>query len=351
MICTWMNLRNGMILTGFLDGNNFVEMKTEYNNIIQKMNFRIIKLILVLSAVSGLMNCRDKPQRYVAITFDDLPVVCRCENNAERMEITEKLINIFTTCDIPVVGFVNEGKLESDGVLDSARIALLQKWLDAGYELGNHGHGHKNITDVSMAEYQQDILLGERITRPMAEKAGLPYRFFRHPYLSAGENLEVRNELDKFLREHNYRIAPQTITYQDYTFSGAYERALRNGDTTLAQRIRSAYLPYTLERWKAAEQQSRDLFGREIRQILMVHANTLNADAFGDVAEMMRKRGYKFITIDEALEDPAYSRPDSYDGHVGVTWLYRWAAEMGKQKSYGSSEVPEFVKNAGRRDY
>ncbi|MFC2123466.1 polysaccharide deacetylase family protein [Bacteroidota bacterium] len=306
---------------------------------------------LTFAAILSMVHCQEKPERYIAITFDDLPVVCRCENNAERMEITEKLLATFEKFDMPVFGVVTEQKLETEGVVDLERVALLQKWLEAGHELGNHGYAHEDINDITFDEYKQEIFLGERITRPLAKKAGLPFRFFRHPYLSAGDNLQVRKDLDEFLHEHNYEIAPNTITYQDYTFSGSYERALRKGDTILAQRIREAYLPYTLKRWEAAEKQSMDLFGREIKQILMIHANRINADAFGDVAKMMQDRGYTFISIDEALEDPAYSRPDTFDGHVGVTWLYRWAAEMGKKKSYGSTEVPQFVRDVSRQEY
>jgi len=314
-------------------------------------SFISLNLYLCFAAILTMEQCQEKPKRFIAVTFDDLPVVCRCDNNAERLEITEKLLTVFERFDMPVLGVVTEQKLEKNGVVDPDRVALVEQWLAEGYELGNHGYAHKDINDITFEEYQQEILLGERITRPLAETAGLPYRFFRHPYLSAGNNLHIRRKLNDFLSEHNYRIAPNTITYQDYTFSGAYEKALKQGDTAVAERILDAYLSYTLKQWEKAEKQSHDLFGREIRQILMVHANRLNADSFGDVAEMMQERGYKFVTIDEAMEDPVYDRPDSYDGNVGVTWLYRWAVELGKQESYGNIEVPQFVLDVAKRDY
>ena len=307
------------------------------------MSMLKIFLLSLVYSISSMALGQSEVKRFVSITFDDLPVVCRCAGDAERHDITDKLLSTFKKFEMPILGVVNEQKLETNGVTDPAKVALIQKWLDAGHELGNHGYAHKNINELSMAEYQDEIRLGERTTRPLALKAGIPYRFYRHPFLSAGDNLQVRQTLDTFLRAHNYTVAPNTITYQDYTFSGAYESALRNGDTLLARQIREAYLPYTLSRWEAAEQQSRDLFGREIRQILMVHANRLNADAFGDVADMMKNRGYVFVSIDEAMKDPVYARPDSYDGKVGVTWLSRWAAEMGRKNSYGSNQVPEFV--------
>jgi len=319
------------------------------NSYLVKTSLLSFILIVCLSTIlSGTSVGQQAPRRYVAITFDDLPVVCQCENDAERMEITEKLIATFKKYKMPILAVVNEQKLESNGIVESARVALLQKWLDAGFELGNHGYSHKNINEISFEDYKNEILKGERVTRPLSQKAGLPYRFYRHPYLSAGDNLQIRKDLDTFLKSHNYVIAPNTITYQDYTFSGAYDAALRKGDTQLAQRIREAYLPYTLSRWEAAEKQSVALFGREIKQILMVHANRINADAFDEVAKAMQDRGYFFISIDEAMKDPAYARPDSFDGKVGVTWLSRWSAEQGKTSSSGGTQVPEFVLEAAR---
>ena len=307
-------------------------------------------LILFLSTIlPGISVGQQVPKRYVAITFDDLPVVCQCKDDSERMAITEKLIATLKKYKMPILGVVNEQKLESNGIVEPARVALLQKWLEAGFELGNHGYSHKNINEVSFEDYKNEILKGERVTRPLARKAGVPYRFYRHPYLSAGDNLQIRRDLDIFLKSNGYVIAPNTITYQDYTFSGAYEAALRKGDTELAQRIREAYLPYTLSRWEAAEKQSITLFGREIKQILMVHANRINADSFDEVAKVMQDRGYIFISIDEAMQDPAYARPDSFDGNVGVTWLSRWSAELGKSYSNSGAQVPEFVLEASRR--
>ena len=48
-------------------------------------------------------------------------------------------------------------------------------------------------------------------------------------------------------------------------------------------------------------------------------ANALNADYFDKLAQMIEKRGYKFISLDEALKDKAYTSPDAYAGPAGIT--------------------------------
>ena len=42
----------------------------------------------------------------------------------------------------------------------------------------------------------------------------------------------------------------------------------------------------------------------------------------------MRQRGYTFVTLDEALADPAYRTPDLYTGDQGISWLHRWSIAL-----------------------
>jgi hypothetical protein len=93
------------------------------------------------------------------------------------------------------------------------------------------------------------------------------------------------------------------------------------------------------------ERESRALFGREIPQILLIHANSLNADAFGRLSAMMKARGYAYATLGEALEDPAYRSPDTFTGAGGISWLHRWALTRGGKGLVLPDEptVPKFV--------
>jgi len=98
------------------------------------------------------------------------------------------------------------------------------------------------------------------------------------------------------------------------------------------------------------ERNEQELFGRPIRHVLLVHANMLNAERFGDLAAMFERRGYRFITLDRALEDPAYASEDTYGGSGGITWLHRWALTRKMPKAFfaGEPETPPFVVNSAR---
>jgi hypothetical protein len=56
----------------------------------------------------------------------------------------------------------------------------------------------------------------------------------------------------------------------------------------------------------------------------------------------MRKRGYRFITLEDALSDQAYSLPDPYVGEEGANWLDHWAITRG-QPPQGVPAFPQAI--------
>src|SRR6185503_21107331 len=109
-----------------------------------------------------------------------------------------------------------------------------------------------------------------------------------------------------------------------------YDRASRRGDRRTARRVADAYVPYVESHVAYYEDLSRRLLGYEVRQTLVLHANSINADRFDAMALMLENRGYRFVTLERALEDPAYAAPDPYAREAGISWLQRWAINQGK---------------------
>ena len=65
-------------------------------------------------------------------------------------------------------------------------------------------------------------------------------------------------------------------------------------------------------------------FGRAIPQILLIHANELHTDALDALLTRIEQRGYRFVTLGDAMKDAAYSTPDDFVGSFGPSWLHRW---------------------------
>lgn len=299
--------------------------------------------ILVLAAACAPVAAEPGP---VAVTFDDLPLQGSSGRPvAELIRVNERLLETLEAADIPAVGFVNEHKLESGGRPDPARVAILEAWLDAGLELGNHTYSHPDLHRVPLSKYLGDIERGEVVTRPLAEARGTPYRYFRHPFLHTGLDLRTRDTVRAFLDDHGYTVAPVTIDNSEWIFSAAYDRAHEEGDETLKRRLGSAYVDYMLVKAGFFERNAMDLFGRPIPQVLLVHVNRLNADWFGALAERLTGDGRPFVSLETALGDSAYESPDDWTGSGGISWLHRWALARGVPKSFyaGEPETPGWV--------
>ncbi len=309
------------------------------------MKLKIFSLVVLLVFPFALQA--QKTRRFIAVTIDDLPVVSTRRDLKNRQEITNKLLAHIRKAKVPAIGFVNENKLYANNRRDEAQIDLLRSWLDAKLELGNHTFSHMSLHDNSLEKYEADILQGEIITKELLRAKNQKMRYFRHPYLWTGLDLETKAKLGTFLTEHDYTIAPVTIDNSDWIFSSAYDKAFDRNDRKLMKQISAAYVPYLEAKMDYWERQSVKLFNREIKQTLLLHANFINSDYFDDIAAALKKRGYKFITLEEVLKDEAYKTPDTFVKRNGISWLHRWALAKGRETVLPDEpKTPDFVMKA-----
>jgi peptidoglycan/xylan/chitin deacetylase (PgdA/CDA1 family) len=290
--------------------------------------------------------------RPLAITIDDLPWAVMEGLSEEQLQSRhERLMQQLDLAGVPVTGFVNEEKLEIGGRVEPRRLAMLEDWLTRGHALGNHTHGHVDLHTVGLEAFQADVLRGERQLRPLLAAHGTTPRWFRHPYLRAGQTPEDRAAFDAFLAKHGYRVAPVTVDNSDWLWAAAYRNVLDGlsneaaRERTLA-RLRADYVPYMLDKIDYFDRQSQQLLGRSIAQVWLLHANELNAEVFVELVEGARARGYRVVGLDDAMRDPAYARgAEGYDGPRGPSWLHRWAIGAGKQPGFfiGEPETPAWV--------
>lgn len=313
--------------------------------------FPIAILVLALSpsaiADDGALNPAPVECRLMVVTIDDLPVGPPNRHHLSgQLRITERLLAILKQRGVPAIGFVNENKLDVDGQVIDERIALLQLWLDAGMALGNHGYAHLSLHGAAPDEWMQDVLRGERVTRRLLESHGSELEWFRHPFLHAGDSVEVQERTRQFLESKGYRIAPVTIDNSEWIYADVYANAWNVGDKALMQRVGEDYVRYMLEVTEFYEDQSRQIVGELLPQTLLIHANALNADWLDELLDALAERGYSWTDIETATAHPAYDRPiDGYTGPAGITWLHRWAITAGMDRSIfrGEPEVPDWV--------
>lgn len=285
--------------------------------------------------------------RAVAVTLDDLPVgqggARGCEWKSLQ-SLTERVLRPIRRERVPATAFVIAGHCP-DLTMEQRR-TILRAWQDAGVELGNHTWSHPNLDNMPVSDFEQDILRADAALR---ETLGVDHvRWFRFPMLHTGPDPATKALLAKFLADHNWRQGVVTFDNSDWMFAFVHRHALEHGDKALASRVRDAYLPYLESVIAFFETRSVEVVGHEFPQVLLLHANLLNAEKLGDVLSMLKRRGYRFVSLEEALKDPAYSLPEEYAGRGGFSWIHRWSRTM-KMPNKGEPDEPAWLQQEYRR--
>ncbi|WP_421850591.1 polysaccharide deacetylase family protein [Novosphingobium sp.] len=301
---------------------------------------------LICAAALGLLtpaaHARDIK---VALTFDDLPALSIVNQQAYIDTSNVRLLSGLKRHHFPAIGFVNEGKLDEGE--RAAQIANLKRWLNAGMDLGNHTLSHESPNTLGAEGYIADIARGEPVLRSLMAQYHQRLSWFRHPYLETGYPAPVKTRINNWLSAHGYRIAPVTIDADDWEFAEPYDDAIARGDTEAQRHIKGEYLAYTekLIRWSLAS--SRNLFGRGIAQVMLLHCTRLNADTIDDLAALLGRLHLHPVRLSRAMRDRAYRIPDTYDGKDGINWLERWSLSLHKDlPDTGNEDPPEDIRKA-----
>jgi hypothetical protein len=100
-------------------------------------------------------------------------------------------------------------------------------------------------------------------------------------------------------------------------------------DRQSIRRLQADYLSYTAAEIDYYSRLNDTVFGRRIPDVMLLHANRLNADLMDQVLSIFERKQYRFITLEQAQSDPAYETLDTLVTKFGPMWGYRRAQERG----------------------
>lgn len=239
-------------------------------------------------------NCFGQ-DREIAITIDDLPLVASKMNtpgNQQRStERFSKIIEALTTNKVPATGFVIAGAIEK------GQWEFLENFKKAGLMLGNHTYTHQSLNQIGADKYIADVARADKVLAPILTEP----KYFRYPYLAEGNKVSKPKVL-AYLAENHYTIAPVTIDSKDFQFNEQLYKVPYRSREAYIDKLKPRYLAYIWQQTLRAEKRSDN---QPVKQILLIHANLLNSYALNDIIQMYKKNGYTFITLTEALKNPA----------------------------------------------
>lgn len=257
------------------------------------LRLHTIGLVVLVNLFSGLCFASE---RDIAITIDDLPFVGANNNNGNNLKRVQerfaKIMQSLVENNVPATGFVIANSIVS------GEWQLLENFRNAGFGIGNHTYSHANLNQMSAEKYIHEISKADKILESIMTEP----KYFRYPYLAEGKGA-TKQEVQHYLTQNQYVVAPVTIDSKDYMFN---ERLLhipfRQRDQHLSQ-IKQQYLDYI---WKQTLLAERNSSGA---QILLLHANLLNSHFLGDIIQMYKEHGYRFVSLTDALSGDHVAKP------------------------------------------
>ena len=264
----------------------------------------------------GCGHFREKKQ--IAITIDDAPLV-RFHSHAtqeERIALIDSLTGALQRYAAPATIFVVGNQAD-----ESDEIALLRRWLEKGVSVGNHSLTHRMFDELTPEEGAAEIDETSRLISNVSAEYGRSVRYFRFPYLAEGKTLHDKEMWSVRLEERGLENARVTISNDDWKFDADYTQAELDGDWAKRMEIGEAYVQHMRESISYWDALGKELTGRSVKHVLLIHANRVNRDYLGRILEELTKDGYEFIGLDEAYEDPIYRAADEWASENGTSFL------------------------------
>jgi beta-lactamase regulating signal transducer with metallopeptidase domain/peptidoglycan/xylan/chitin deacetylase (PgdA/CDA1 family) len=294
-------------------------------------------LISVFSAQTALsVNSKTvvTENKKIAIGLVPLPPLDRLNPPHDSESTSRLLIEKLKAHKVPAIGFVSGGMIAdaSNEKLYPARSNIVRLWRDAGFEIGIGGFRHIWFYHTPYDDYVANVEKNERVTKQILAEKNLPLRWFSYPFLNTGKTAADAERFEKWLGGRGLRSVKYTFDNQEWMYSFAYDMARKDNDVNTMSEIRREFLDYMEKMLAHYEAYSQEMFGRDIAQTLVLTPSPLVAQTADELFGMFEKHGYRFVSMDEAMQDEAYqTKAAVVESQSGISWFERWQMEQNKK--------------------
>lgn len=259
------------------------------------------------------MRFRSKHPIRIAITCDDAPSIAPVEKTLEldptrldRVRAALKNARV-PSCVAFVIGRHGRGHTDA-----------LERWLAAGYELGNHTDDHVASSGTSVAHFRESIEACDGLLEGLGSFQEGRRRWFRFPYLDRGRDPSSRQELAACYHRVGYLLAPATVDLFDHPYEGPLAHAMMAQDRAATERVCGRYVRAALASVEGTSARLALLGHANAPLIAYLHAGEVSARALGDVLEALQRGGVEWCSLDEAVEHPIYRTYDADFEQSGI---------------------------------
>ena len=236
----------------------------------------------------------------VALSLDDAPnllpsplMAAPAQHVAMRTALKERNVQA-----ILFVNGINGGDTPEGQV-------ILRAWGDAGHLIANHSYSHWDLNGAgtTLEAYEADVSKGEAVIRDLP---GFTKRY-RYPFLRAGDTVAKRDGFYAYLKARGIGIGHVSIDTSDWLLDARLRKRLEKEPKADLKPYRDLYLKHLWACARFYDAWSRQVFGREIPHVILMHSRLLNGLFLGDVIDFFRAKGWTWISPAEAFMDPVYA--------------------------------------------
>jgi beta-lactamase regulating signal transducer with metallopeptidase domain/peptidoglycan/xylan/chitin deacetylase (PgdA/CDA1 family) len=280
------------------------------------------------SVVNG--QKRDSGGRKIAVGFVSIPPVDRSQNPPQDGIATARLLIAgLKAHNVPAIGFVNGSQISDGDKIYPVRAEIVKMWREEGFDVGIGGFNHIWFFETPYDDFVTNVEKNDAVVKKLFAEKTQP-RYFSYPFLNTGKSAEERDRFERWLQDRGLASVKYTIDNNEWMYSYAYDMARFDNDVNTMREIRTAFIDYMSKMFEHYERYSREMFGRDIPQTMVLTPSRLVADTTDDLFGMIAKRGYTFVPMNEAQSDAAYQTPENFAGRSGISWFERWRMKQGQ---------------------
>jgi peptidoglycan/xylan/chitin deacetylase (PgdA/CDA1 family) len=266
----------------------------------------------VLLIIVTLFFSQGSYAQEIAITFDDAPLgdgaIYTGMQRASRIIAALKKHEVKQAAFFVVTSQIN-----------TAGLQRLKMYSDAGHLIANHSHSHNWIAVMGTANYIRDIQRADSILKSTT----FPYKpWYRYPFLDEGRTKTSRDSIRAALAALSLMNAYITIDNYDWYINGVVSKAIKSNAKINYGELKNVYLEHVWNSIQFYDNIGRQVLGRSPKHVLLLHENDLAALFLGDLIQLLKDKGWKIISPEEAYADPiAKEAPDVLfhnQGRVGA---------------------------------
>jgi peptidoglycan/xylan/chitin deacetylase (PgdA/CDA1 family) len=229
----------------------------------------------------------------IAITIDDAPRGSKELFTGE--ERTKKLIESLKKAKVPDVLFF----IKTSNINEKSK-KRLESYINAGFHIANHSHGHYWTNRVSIDQYLEDITKAHGILSKFDNFVPL----YRYPFLDEGKDRQIRDKIKEHLAKLGYKNGYVTVDNYDWHMDTLLQQALKAGKKINFEKLKKVYVESLWESITFYDNIAKQVLGRSPKHVLLLHENDLAALFIADLVVHIRAKGWKIISPLEAYTDP-----------------------------------------------